>query len=73
VGTDGRQKRYIQADTLRCEWQGVKLTIDAHNFNSQAGRGIRLKWETPNGSMEEIALIPDCFQTVRLVTKEALS
>lgn len=67
VGASLKERRYIQASTLVCEWRGVKLRIDAHDYGNR-GCGISLHWSGIKD--REVALIPGSHQQARLVSKE---
>ena len=59
---------YIQAHSITCDFDGIELDISAHHFNNQ--RGIRLQWNNPDRGLEEIAFIPESFQTARLIARK---
>lgn len=67
---DLKKRRYIQADSIVCEFAGIRLAIEAHNYGNTSKNAIRLKWETPNRSLEAIAMVPDSYQSVQLIAKE---
>lgn len=59
---------YIQAHTIQCEFDGIELRISAHHYNNQVG--VRLSWNSLLRYVGEVAMVPESFNTVRLVAKE---
>lgn len=58
------KRQYIQAYKISFDYAG--LTLDVTCFNDQ----VKLQWQENGHSMNEIAMIPEAYQTCRLVCKK---
>lgn len=63
-----RRRNYVQAHSMVCEFDGVRLTISAHHYNQQ--KGIQLSWDDPQRSLAEMAFIPKSYQQAIILRKE---
>lgn len=65
------KQKFVQAHSIDVDWQGVHLTVGAHDYGN-SDSGIKLQWTGARRSIEEVAMIPDAFQSVRLVLPKNL-
>lgn len=59
-----RKRHYIQSDKVAIMHKGVQLEIICREHY------INIHWGPPGYGMDEIAFIPDSYQSARLVSKE---
>jgi hypothetical protein len=64
--------RYIQAHTVCVVWRGVHLRIDAHGYGNRSD-GISLSWGAGKCVTRDVAMIPQSYNSVRLVAKEDMT
>ena len=64
------KRRYIQAHTIKVNWAGVELVIDANGYGNRNNE-IGLQWSSTN-HIREVAMIPQRFQSITLKTQENL-
>lgn len=52
------------------EKHGIRLTVTITDEGPCHSDGIHLQWGNKRGSLGEVAMVPESFQTVRLVSRE---
>ena len=57
-------RKYIQTHKITVHHQGVELTVILRN------KEIDIQWGAGNGSLQEVAFIPESYQKARLVSKK---
>lgn len=60
---------YIDAHTIVAEYHGIHLEIQCATF-SEEKKGIQIQWSSTKRGTGNIALVPESYQSARLLTKE---